>query len=76
MYLGVGLGSGVRTDYDMVHFRQPPRQCTHLAGKSLYNVPRSVVQIKYAITYIFFDRPGFHKSSQAREEEKANNISF
>lgn len=32
MYLGVGFGSGVRTDYDMVHMRQPPRQCTHLAG--------------------------------------------
>uniref|UniRef100_A0A0N7ZDJ5 Rab3 GTPase-activating protein catalytic subunit n=1 Tax=Scylla olivacea TaxID=85551 RepID=A0A0N7ZDJ5_SCYOL len=32
MYLGVGLGSGVRTDYDMVHFRQAPPQCTHLTG--------------------------------------------
>lgn len=42
MYLGVGLGSGVRTDYDMVHMRRPPHQCTHLAG--LLDVFRSKLQ--------------------------------
>ncbi|XP_042233003.1 rab3 GTPase-activating protein catalytic subunit-like isoform X2 [Homarus americanus] len=42
MYLGVGLGSGVRTDYDMVHMKRPPRQCTHLAG--LLDVFRSKLQ--------------------------------
>lgn len=47
MYHGVGLGSGVRTDYDMVHFRQPPRQCTHLAGESLYSYSESAIQIRY-----------------------------
>ena len=51
MFLGVGLGSGVRTDYDMAHFRQPPPQCTHLTGKLFYSNLKSVAScvIKYTV---------------------------
>nr|XP_045611406.1 rab3 GTPase-activating protein catalytic subunit-like isoform X2 [Procambarus clarkii] len=64
MYLGVGLGSGVRTDYDMVHMRHPPRQCTHLAGlldvfrnKLQCTVASPPVLVSVRFTYILSEWP-------------------
>ncbi|KAG0715159.1 Rab3 GTPase-activating protein catalytic subunit [Chionoecetes opilio] len=64
MFLGVGLGSGVRTDYDMVHFRQPPPQCTHLNGlldvfknklQSCVTSPPVLVSVRF--TYVLTEWP-------------------
>ncbi|XP_063615005.1 rab3 GTPase-activating protein catalytic subunit-like [Penaeus indicus] len=64
MYLGLGLGAGVRTDYNMVHMRYPSRQCTHLAG--LLDVFRSKLQctvtsppvlVSVRFTYILSEWP-------------------
>ncbi|KAK3875371.1 hypothetical protein Pcinc_019752 [Petrolisthes cinctipes] len=42
VYVGVGLGSGVRTDFNMVYLKHPPPQCSHLAG--LLDVFRNKLQ--------------------------------
>ncbi|KAK8737776.1 hypothetical protein OTU49_004235 [Cherax quadricarinatus] len=64
MYLGVGLGSGVRTDYDMIHMRHPPRQCTHLSGlldvfrsKLKCNETSPPVLVSVRFTYILSEWP-------------------
>ncbi|XP_076055611.1 RAB3 GTPase activating protein subunit 1 [Oratosquilla oratoria] len=64
MFLGVGVGAGVRTDYDMVHLQHPPHQCTHLSGlldvfrsKLHCNITSPMILVSVRFTYVLSEWP-------------------
>ncbi|XP_064106844.1 rab3 GTPase-activating protein catalytic subunit-like, partial [Macrobrachium nipponense] len=64
MYLGVGVGAGVRTDYNMVYTKNPPRQFINLAGlldvfrsKLQYTVTSPPVLVSVRFTYVLSEWP-------------------